>query len=121
MCLRARARHIVEFQICLGERNVSGCSVAAPDRDLQRIDSFLRTTGSQVNAADQQVRLRFVWRQEHGAPKLRHRLAVLLGIEQTSSALEIELRDVLLIAERSGCQGLVDRPRAVRVDAAEYS
>ena len=68
--------------------------VAAPDRDLQRVHRFARAAGAQVDAADQQVRLGLVGRQEHRAPQLRHRLAILLRLVQPAAALEMELREV---------------------------
>ena len=106
---RARASVRARFasarlQVRLGERDVRRRRVGAPDRDLQRVDRVLRPSGPQVDPADQQVRLRFVRRQVDRAPQLGQRLAVLLPVEQPAATLEMERRQLALIALRRGAR-----------------
>ena len=106
-CVRAAAE-ILQPQVGVRERDLRGGGVAAPDRDLERGDRFLRTPGAKMNAPEQQLRLGFVGRQEHRAPQLGRRLAILLRLEQPPAALEMELRQLALIALGGGRDGLVD-------------
>ena len=103
---------VLQPQVGVGQRDVRGGGVAAPDRDLQRVDRFARAAGAQMDAADQQVRLRLVGRQEDRAAQLRHRLAILLALEEPAAALEMELRQVALVALRGVGDRLVDAAAA---------
>ena len=53
---------------------------------------------------------RLVGRQEHRAAQLRHRLAILLALEQPAAAIEMELRGVLLVALRGVDDRQIDAP-----------
>src|SRR6266571_1891140 len=106
--LRACGGRVPQLQIRLPERHVRRRGVPAPDRDFQRIDGLAGPAGAEIDAPDQQVRGGLVGREEDGAPELREGFAVLLHVEQALPALEIELRDALLIPLRGGRQHLVD-------------
>src|SRR5262245_4846739 len=111
--LRSRIRQIIETNVRVGKCHARGRRVAAPDRDLQRIDGVARTAAAQVDSPYQEVRLRLVGRQEHGLMELRHRLAILLLLVQPAAALEMELCQVLLVVLRRVQDRLIDR-RGIR-------
>src|SRR5262245_55826369 len=97
---RARAAPVAGLEIGLGEVHVRGRLVFAPDRNLERIDRIRGPAGAQMNAADQQVRARFVRRQIDGAPELGERFAILLAFEEAPALLEMERRELALLALR---------------------
>ena len=96
--VRPGRRRVLQAQIGVRERDVRAGGVPAPDRNLQRGHRLRRPARAQVDAPEQQVRLGFVGRQEDGAAQLDGRLAILLRLEQPPAALEMELREVALIA-----------------------
>ena len=69
-----------------------------------------------MDAADQQVRFRLVGRQEHGAAKLRHRVSILLALEQPAAAIEMELRGVPLVALRGVDYRQIDARLVARLE-----
>src|SRR5258708_7023899 len=62
--LSLRRCHVLQPQVRVGERHMRRGGIAAPDRNLQRVDGFARTPGTEVDSADQQGRLRCVGREE---------------------------------------------------------
>src|SRR5258708_3971244 len=62
--LGLRRCHVLQPQVRVGERHMRRGGIAAPDRNLQRVDGFARTPGTEVDSADQQGRLRCVGREE---------------------------------------------------------
>src|SRR5258708_24664165 len=95
--LGLRRCHVLQPQVRVGERHMRRGGIAAPDRNLQRVDGFARTPGTEVDSADQQVRLRFVGREEDGPSELHHRLAILLPLEEPAAPLQVKLREVTLV------------------------
>src|ERR1051326_1894397 len=86
--------------------------VPAPDRNLQGVDRLARPSGAKVDTADQQVRLRFVRREKNRTLELSQGFAVLLLREKSAAALQVELRDVFLIALRGCGKRLSDAVRS---------
>src|SRR3954447_1478745 len=112
----ARVCHVLDQKVRLSERDPAGRGILAPDRDLQRVDGLSRAAVAQVNAADQQVRLRLVRREEYGAAQLGQCFGVLLALEEPATAVQVEPRKVLLIALRRVDDGPVDRLRPARLE-----
>ena len=96
--LRAGRGRVPQLQVRLSQRHAGRRRVFAPDRDLERVDGFLRASAAQVNAADEQMRLGLVRREVDGAPELHHRLAVLFALEQPPAAIEVERSRAPLLA-----------------------
>ena len=85
-------------------------------RDLQRLDCLTRTAATQVDAAQQQVRLGKIGGQVQHAAQLVDRLAIVLRVEEPAPAIEVKRHHFGLLALAGGHERGFGAGPARRID-----
>src|SRR5689334_23081589 len=89
---------IARFEMRLRERRVRFGGLATPDRNVQCLDRFTHSSASQINPAHQQMRFSVIRRKKQRAPQLIKRIAIAFLFVEAPCSIEIEARELLLIA-----------------------
>ena len=64
---------VFRFELSCRQRRMGLGRLRAPEGNIQGVDRVVHTAGPEMNATDEQVRFRLIWRQEQGAAELVQR------------------------------------------------
>src|SRR3989440_6322219 len=94
----ARAGTIFGLDVSAGQCHPRRSRFLAPNRNLERVDCRRCLSGSQVDAAKQQLCLGFIWRKIQRAAKLGDSFRVAALLEKPSATIEMEGGQFALLA-----------------------
>src|SRR5262249_50648135 len=89
---------IARVEMRLRERRMCVSGLTTPDRNIQCVDRFTHSSASQINSAHQQMCFSLIRRKKQRAPQLIKRLAIAFLFIEAPCSIEIEARQLLLIA-----------------------
>src|SRR4029434_3000360 len=96
--LGPRFAHDPRLLVGFGKDITSLHGIAAPDRDLQRVEGILESPAAKVYAAKQQMRVVIIGSEIDGALKLGNRFGVAFALECPTCHVEMKRSQLALLA-----------------------